>query len=252
MNRLQNKVALITGGTTGIGAATAKRFQEEGATVIVTGSNPETLESARHNLPGIEVIGSDAGDSSATKVLISKVVARHGRIDVLFVNAGIARIAPSSMVDEALFDAQFNVNVRGPYFLIKHAVPVIPDGGSIVLTSSIAALQGRAGMTVYAATKAALRSFGRTFAAELAPRRIRVNTITPGPVATPIFGKLGLPAEQMGDAAENFRKRVPLKRWGLPEETASAALFLASDESSFTTGAELLVDGGTLELESVQ
>ena len=252
MNLLHKKIALITGGTTGIGAATAKRFQEEGATVIVTGSNTETLEAARHNLPGVEVFASDAGDPRATKVLVSEVVSRHGRIDVLFVNAGIARIVPSAMVEEALFDAHFNVNVRGPYFLIKHAAPSIPDGGSIVLTSSIAAMQGRVGMTVYAATKAALRSFGRSFAAELAPRRIRVNTITPGPIATPIFGKLGLPAEQMGNVAENFRKRVPLKRWGMPEETAAAALFLASDESSFTTGAELLVDGGILELESAQ
>jgi NAD(P)-dependent dehydrogenase (short-subunit alcohol dehydrogenase family) len=174
--KLSNKIALITGGTTGIGAATATCFQAEGARVIVTGSNPATLQVARENMPGIEVIASDAGDVAATKTLIENVKATYGRIDVLLVNAGISRINPISMVDQAFFDALFGINVRGAYFVMKHALEIMPDGGSIVLTASISGALGVAGQTVYGATKAAVRSFGRTFARELAPRRIRVNT----------------------------------------------------------------------------
>ena len=249
MNKLSDKVALISGGTSGIGAATAKLFQAEGATVIVTGSNPETLASARMDLPGIEVVAADAADVPGTKTLVERIVAEHGRLDVLFVNAGIARFAPSSEVDEAAFDLQFNINVRGAYFLIKHAAPVMSDGGSIVLTASVAGVQGGSGQTtVYAATKAALRSFGRTFAAELAPRRIRVNTVSPGPIETPIFGKVGIPAEQLAGMVESMTARIPLRRIGQANEVASAALFFASDDSSFTTGAELFVDGGMVDI----
>ena len=248
MAKLEGKIALITGGTSGIGAATAKRFQSEGATVIVTGSNPKTLDVARHELPGVDVMSSDAGDAAATKVLIDQVHARYGRIDVLFVNAGIAKFSPSASVDEAFFDAQFNINVKGAYFVIKHAAPVMSDGGSIILTSSVSGVLGGGGQTVYGATKAAIRSFGRTFAAELAPRRIRVNTISPGPIETPIFGKVGLTAEQLAGFTETMVATIPLKRVGQPEEIAAAALFFASDESSYTTGAELFVDGGMVDI----
>src|SRR5580704_12821613 len=196
MNTLKNKIALITGGTSGMGAATAKRFHEEGATVIVTGSGPATVEAARKAMPYVEAVVSDAGDNKAAEALVNRVKENHGRIDVLFVNAGIARIAPLAAADEAHFDELFRVNVRGPYFLLKHAVPVMTDGGSIILTSSIGALKGMPGLSVYSATKAALTSFGRTLAAELAPRRIRVNTLSPGPIMTPIFGKSGLTAEE--------------------------------------------------------
>ena len=248
MAKLEGKIALITGGTSGIGAATAKRFQSEGAKVIVTGSNPKTLEVARHELSGVDVMSSDAGDAAATKVLIDQVQSRYGRIDVLFVNAGIAKFSPSADVDEAFFDAQFNINVKGAYFVIKHAAPVMTDGGSIILTSSVSGVLGGGGQTVYGATKAAIRSFGRTFAAELAPRRIRVNTISPGPIATPIFGKTGLTAEQLAGFTESLMSIIPLKRVGQPEEIAAAALFFASDESSYTTGAELFVDGGMVDI----
>ena len=248
MAKLDGKIALITGGTSGIGAATAKRFQSEGAKVIVTGSNPKTLEAARHELSGIDVMSSDAGDAAATKVLIDQVQSRYGRIDVLFVNAGIAKFSPSADVDEAFFDAQFDINVKGAYFVIKHAAPVMSDGGSIILTSSVSGVLGGGGQTVYGATKAAIRSFGRTFAAELAPRRIRVNTISPGPIATPIFGKTGLTAEQLAGFTESLMTTIPLKRVGQPEEIAAAALFFASDESSYTTGAELFVDGGMVDI----
>ena len=248
MVKLDRKVALITGGTTGIGAATARLFRDEGATVIVTGSNPATLEAARRDLRDIEVIAADAADVAATKALIHDVRTRHGRLDVLFVNAGIARFAPSTGVDEDHFDAQFDINVRGAYFAMKYAAEVMSDGGSIVLTASVAGVQGGHGVTVYAATKAALRSFGRTFAAELAPRRIRVNTISPGPIETPIFGKVGMPPEELGAMVETMLKGIPLARVGQPEEVAAAALFFASDDSSFTTGANLFVDGGMVDI----
>ena len=248
MGKLDGKITLITGGTSGIGAATARLFQAEGATVIVTGFNPKTLEAARGELTGIDVIESDAGDVAATKTLIETVLAKHRQIDVLFVNAGIAKFEPHDTVDESFFDAQFNINVKGAYFVIKHAAASMPDGGSIILTASVSGSKGGVGQTVYGATKAALRSFGRTFAAELAPRRIRVNTISPGPIETPIFGKMGMNKEQMDDVVKGLLARIPLKRVGRSEEVAAAALFFASDDSSFTTGGELFVDGGIVDI----
>jgi NAD(P)-dependent dehydrogenase (short-subunit alcohol dehydrogenase family) len=243
MDILKNKIALITGGTSGMGAATAKRFLAEGATVVVTGSSEASVEAARKEMPGVEVLVSDAGDTQAAKALIDHVQERHNRIDVLFVNAGIARIVPVVEVDEVLFDKIFSVNLRGPYFLIKHAIPVLSDGGSIILTSSIGAVKGMPGLSVYSSSKAALHSLGLNLAAELAPRAIRVNTITPGPINTPIHGKMELTAEQMAGMA-HMLERIPLRRKGEPEEIASAALYFASDESRFTTGTELRVDGG--------
>ncbi len=248
MSKLAGKIAVISGGTTGIGAAAAKRFQAEGATVIVTGSNPETLETARNTLTGVEVVACAAEDTAAAKALVADVKARHGRIDVLFANAGVALFRPSSEVDEAFFDHQFNINVRGLYFLIKYAAPVMADGGSIILTASVSASHGGAGQTVYGATKAAVRSFGRTFAAELAPRRIRVNTISPGPIETPIFGKAGYPLDRPSELIDQLKAGIPLARLGHAEEVAAAALFLASDEASYTTGAELFVDGGIADI----
>lgn len=240
MNTLKNKIALITGGTSGMGAATAKRFKAEGATVIVTGSSTTSVEAARKELPGVEVIVSDAGDAAAAKKLVDHVKEKYGHIDVLFVNAGIAKRNPSGQVEEDQFDQLFNVNVKGPFFLLKHSVPIMVDGGSIILTSSIANTMGMPGVMVYSATKAALSSFGRTFATELAPRRIRVNTITPGPIDTPIAAKTGMSPEMMASMA----KKVPLGRIGDVEEIAAAALYFASDESKFTTGTELRIDGG--------
>jgi NAD(P)-dependent dehydrogenase (short-subunit alcohol dehydrogenase family) len=243
--KLSNRIALITGGTTGIGAATATCFQAEGARVIVTGSDPTTLQVAQEKMPGIEVMASEAGDVASTKRLVENVKATHGRIDVLFVNAGISRFNPISMVDEAFFDALLDVNVRGAFFVMKHAIEIMPDGGSIILTSSVSGALGVAGQTVYGATKAAVRSFGRTFARELAPRRIRVNTISPGPIETPGLAKAGMQPGQMASIAQQI---VPLARVGQAEEVASAALFLASEDASYITGAELFVDGGLVEL----
>jgi NAD(P)-dependent dehydrogenase (short-subunit alcohol dehydrogenase family) len=248
MSKLQGKIALISGGTSGIGAATAKLFQSEGATVVVTGSSQKTVDAAKSELSGIDLIVSDAGDVAATKALVDEVKARHGRIDVLFVNAGIARFAPLDQVDEAFFDVQFNINVKGAFFLVKHAAPVLSDGGSVILTASVAGSSaGLPGASVYGATKAALRSFGRTFARELAPRNIRVNTISPGPIDTPIFLKNGYPQAAADAFLENAKTRIPLARAGAPDEVARAALYLAAD-ATYTTGAELFVDGGLIDL----
>jgi NAD(P)-dependent dehydrogenase (short-subunit alcohol dehydrogenase family) len=248
MAKLDNKIALISGGTTGIGAETAKLFQSQGATVIVTGSSERSAEAAKATLSGIEVLVSNAGDVAATKALVDHVKAKHGRIDVLFVNAGIAKFAPIAQIDESFYDNQFNINVKGAFFLLKHAIPVIPDGGAIILTASVAgAGGGLIGSTIYGSTKAALRSFGRTFAKELAPRGIRVNTISPGPIVTPILEKNGFTPAQKDAFIEGAKTRIPLGRTGTVVEVAAAALYLAAD-ATYTTGAELFVDGGLIDL----
>jgi NAD(P)-dependent dehydrogenase (short-subunit alcohol dehydrogenase family) len=248
MAKLDGKIALISGGASGIGAATAKLFQSEGATVIVTGSSQASADAAKAALPGVEALASDAADIAATKALVDQVVAKHGRIDVLFVNAGIAKFAPIDQVDEAHFDSQFDVNVKGAYFLIKHAVPAIPDGGAIILTASVAgAGGGLGGGSVYGATKAALRSMGRTLAREFVGRNIRVNTISPGPIDTPILEKNGFTPAQKAAFLEGAKARIPLGRPGASEEVAAAALYLAAD-ATYTTGAELFVDGGLIDL----
>ncbi|MDB5479903.1 MAG: hypothetical protein JWO83_956 [Caulobacteraceae bacterium] len=248
MARLDGKIALISGGTSGIGAATARLFQSEGATVVVTGSSQASVDKARAELPGVEAIVSDAADTGATKALVDRVKASHGRIDVLFVNAGIARFAPVERVDEEFYDSQFDVNVKGAFFLLKHAAPAIPDGGAIILTASVAgASGGLPGATIYGATKAALRSFGRTFAKELLPRGIRVNTISPGPIVTPILDKNGFTAAQKDAFIAGAATRIPLGRTGTEAEVAAAALYLAAD-ATYTTGAELFVDGGLIDI----
>jgi NAD(P)-dependent dehydrogenase (short-subunit alcohol dehydrogenase family) len=247
MSKLNNKIALITGGTTGIGAATAKLFLSEGATVIVTGQNPITVEAVRAQLPGVEAVVANQSDTVATKSLIDHIRTKHGRIDILFVNAGIAHFAPLESVGEAFFDKQFDINVRGAYFVVKHAVPFIPDGGAIILTGSTAASSGAPALSVYSATKAAVRSFGRTLAAELAPRNIRVNILSPGPIKTPVFGKMGLSEEQIGGLMEQMKARVPLQRIGNPEEVAATALYLAAD-ATFVTGGEIIVGGGLVDI----
>jgi NAD(P)-dependent dehydrogenase (short-subunit alcohol dehydrogenase family) len=248
MAKLDGKIALISGGASGIGAATARLFLSEGATVVVTGSTEASVAAAKTELPGVEALVSNAADVAATKALVDQVAARHGRIDVLFVNAGVAKFAPVSDVDEAFFDRQFDINVKGAFFLMQHAVPAIPDGGAIILTSSVAgAGGGLGGSTVYGATKAALRSFGRTFAKELLPRGIRVNTISPGPIVTPILDKGGFTPAQKDAFIEGAKARIPLGRTGTPEEVAAAALYLAAD-ATYTTGAELFVDGGLIDL----
>ena len=243
MAKLDGKVALITGGTTGIGAATARLFKAEGATVVVTGANPNGIEAAKAELGGVEVILSDQSDPAASKALAEDVAARHGRIDILFVNAGVAAFSPLEQLTEEVFDRQFDINVRGALFAAKAAAPHIPQGGTIIFTASTAASSGMAGASVYSATKAAVRSFARTLGAELAPKGVRVNVISPGPVETPIFGKSGMSREQIDGFKSNITSQVPLGRMGRPEEIASAVLYLAAD-ATYVTGEEIVAGGG--------
>jgi NAD(P)-dependent dehydrogenase (short-subunit alcohol dehydrogenase family) len=248
LGKLDNKIAVITGGTTGIGLATAQLFIKEGAKVIVTGRNPETLDQAKKILgSGADVIAADTSDLKAVEQLFKTIAERYKKIDALFVNAGVAKFAPLPQSTPEFFDEQFNVNVRGAYFTVQHAVPLIADGGAILFTASMVTSIAEPMSSVYSATKSALRSFGRTLAAELAPR-IRVNTVSPGPIETPIFGKLGLPSEVVQAFAADMLQRNPLKRIGHVDDVAKAALFLLSDESAYTTGIELFVDGGMASL----
>lgn len=245
MSKLQDKVALITGGTTGIGLAAAKLFHAEGAKVFVTGRSETGIAEARKELPhDAEVLPSDAADLDDVQALARHLKQRIGRVDVLFVNAGIARFSPVESVTPRFFDELFNVNVRGAYFTIQQILPLMPTGGSIVLTSSVAADIGMATTSVYAATKAALSSLARTLANELAPRGIRVNEVSPGPIETPIFGKMGLSSEQVEGVKGGMKGMVPLKRLGTAEEVAQVALFLASADSSFVVGSKVRIDGG--------
>jgi NAD(P)-dependent dehydrogenase (short-subunit alcohol dehydrogenase family) len=247
--RLDGKIALITGGTTGIGFATAQLFQQEGAQVIVTGSNPKTVEGAQKALgPGALAVASDASHLAQTDALMKIVSEKFGRLDVLFANAGVTQFAPVEQVDETFFDRHFDLNVKGLFFTVKKSLGLLSDGGAVLLNASVAASKGFAGASIYSATKAAVRSFGRTLAAELASRRIRVVTISPGPVATALFSKLEMPKEAADAVAAGWAAGVALKRMGQPEEIARLALFLASDEASFITGTEVFADGGLAEL----
>ena len=249
MGKLDNKTAVITGGTTGIGLATAQLFLKEGAKVIVTGRNPETLELAKKTLgSGADVIAAETSDLKAVEQLFKTIEERYKKkIDALFVNAGVAKFAPMDQSSAEMFDEQFNVNVRGAYFTAKHAAPLMADGGAILFTASMVTSIAECNASVYSATKAALRSFGRSLASELAPK-VRVNTISPGPIETPIFGKLGMPSEVIQAFAADMMQRNPLKRIGHVDDIAKAALFLLSNESSYVTGIELFVDGGMASL----
>ncbi len=247
--KLENRVALITGGTTGIGLATAKRFVAEGARVVVTGRNPETLAAARRDLDGqVEVVESDSGDEAQIAALFQRIARSHRRLDVLFLNAGIAKFAPLSDAPLADFDAMWQVNVRGPWLAVKHALPLLSEGAAVIVNTSVAGRKGMPGSAAYAATKAALRAVVRGAAAELAGRKVRVNAISPGPIETPIFGKTGLSAQAVSDFQKDVTGRVPLGRLGTPDEVASVAVFLASGESSFITGSEIDVDGGLAQV----
>lgn len=249
MKRLSNKVAVITGGNSGIGLATAKEFIAEGAKVIITGRNRGALDKAVEEL-GDQAIGivSDTADLTAIKNLGKEVAKVAPSIDILFINAGIARFAPIEAVDESHFDEMFNVNVKGAYFSIQQLLPLIKEGGSIILNTSVNAHIGMPNASIYSATKAAQLTLIRTLSAEFLSRKIRVNAISPGPVSTPLYGKLGVPADQLEQTANNIKGLVPLGRFGLPEEIARIAVFFASDDSSFVLGAELIADGGLATL----
>ena len=245
MNRLQGKTALITGGTTGIGLETAKEFLNEGARVAITGTNPVTLEAAAKELgENVLVLASNAAVIAEQKALASTIQQHFGHLDILVVNAGIADLRPLSAWDEAGFDRTFNLNFKGPFFLIQALLPVFASGASIVMNGSVNAHIGMANTTVYAATKAALISLARTLSGELAAKGIRANVVSPGPVTTPLYGKFGLPADQLKAVSESILAQVPLGRFGEPSEIAKAIVFFASDETRFAVGSELMVDGG--------
>ena len=245
VKRLEGKVAVVTGGNSGIGLATAKRFQEEGAKVAISGRSKQTLESAVKTIGnGVVAVQADVAKLTDVERLYAEVSQKLGKIDVLFVNAGIAKFAPLAETSEDVYDEQFDINIKGAYFTIQKALPWLNDGASIILNTSVVDSKGTAGASAYAATKAALRSLARTAAAELVGRGIRVNTVAPGPIATPIFGKTGLSKEDLDDFAKGVTAMIPMKRFGQPEEVAAAVAFLASQDASYITGVEINVDGG--------
>lgn len=249
MGKLEGKTAVITGGNSGIGLATAKEFAGQGAKVVISGRDQKTLNAAAREIGGeILAVRADVSKLADIERLFAETQKRFGKIDVLFVNAGVGIFRPFETVTESEFDEQMNINLKGAYFTIQKALPLLNDNAAIVLTSSIAAHSGMPTTSIYAASKAALISLARTLSAELTGRGIRVNALSPGPVTTPIYDRLGLPPEAIADMTESIREQVPMKRFGTPQEIAKAALFLASPDSSFILGTELIVDGGMSQL----
>ena len=247
MNRLKDKHALITGGTSGIGLETARQFLAEGARVAITGINPTTIETARAELGGdVLVIRADAGDVAGQSTVAEAVRQAFGRLDVLFVNAGVADHRPVEKWDEAGFDRSIAIILKGPFFLVQALLPILANPASIVLNTSITDRIGLPNTSVYAAAKAALRSLARTLSAELISRGVRVNAVSPGLISTPLHGKLGLTEADLKARVVSFQ--IPAKRFGNPSEIAQAVVFLASDEAAFTVGSEFVIDGGMSNL----
>jgi NAD(P)-dependent dehydrogenase (short-subunit alcohol dehydrogenase family) len=245
MNRLKGKCALITGGTTGIGLETAKQFLKEGAKVAITGKNPETLAAAGKDLGSeVLVMASDSSDAGAQRKVAETIRQAFGRLDALFLNAGIVDMRPLEKWDEAGWDRSFNVNVKGPFFLVQALLPLFDSPASIVLMTSINSHIGMPNSSVYGASKGALLALARTLSGELIGRGIRVNAVSGGPIETPLYGKLG-----MGEAElKSLATHIPAGRMGKASEIAEAVVFLASDESQFTVGSELVIDGGMSNL----
>ncbi|MFW0738067.1 SDR family oxidoreductase [Flavobacterium sp. T12S277] len=243
MKKLENKVAIVTGGNSGIGYAAAAEFVANGAKVIVTGRNKKALEKAETEL-NVTGIVSDQSDLESIDRLVAEVKAKFGKVDVLFLNAGIAAFAPVDAASEEHYDSIMNVNVKGVYFTVQKILPILNDGGSIVFNTSINAHVGMPNSSVYAASKAAVLSLNKVFATELAARKIRVNAVSPGPVETPLYGKLGLEKAEVEGFGAVLSEKILLKRFGQASEVAKTVLFLASDDASFITGSEIVIDGG--------
>ncbi len=249
MSKLSNKVAVITGGSSGIGLATAQRFIADGAQVVISGRNQKAVHAAVAEL-GDKATGirGDVANLEDLDRLFAQVREQFGRVDVLFANAGIAPFVPFERVTEEHFDSLFDINVRGLFFTVQKALPLLSEGASVILNASVVAQSGLPNTSVYSATKAAVRSMGRTLAAELAPRGIRVNVVSPGLIETPLVGKLGLSQDELDAFADQVVQQTPLGRPGKPEEIASTVAFLASDDGSYFTGAELVADGGMIQV----
>jgi len=249
MGKLTGKVAVVTGGNSGIGLETARRFVSEGADVVITGRRKDALDEAVQSIGKcVTAVQGDVSNLADLDRLYAFVEKKFGRIDVLFANAGLARFVPFGHVSEDSFDLQFDVNVKGLFFTVQKALPLLVDGATIILNASVAGVKGMGPASAYAATKAAVRSFARTWTSELKDRHIRINTLSPGPIETPIFGKVGLTEAQMTEFAADVIGQVPLGRIGSADEIAKAAVFLASDDSSYVTGIDLHVDGGLAQV----
>jgi NAD(P)-dependent dehydrogenase (short-subunit alcohol dehydrogenase family) len=243
--KLNGKIALITGGTSGIGLATATLFHSEGAQVVVVGNDPDRLGAAAAAIGKNSLaLRADLRRPADIDQVIAAVRERFGRLDILFANAGLGVAAPLEAVTEAQIDEQFAVNFKGLFFTVQKAVPLMGKGASIVLTTSFLNAVGTPGLSVLSATKAAVRSLARSLGAELAPRGIRVNAVSPGPISTPFAGKMGLSQGELKAMAEGVEAQVPLQRFGEAAEVARAALFLAGPDSSYYTGQTMVVDGG--------
>lgn len=243
--RFSEKIVVVMGGNSGIGRASARAFAKEGATVVITGRNQATLDETAEEIGGsIVAVQADIGNIASSRDLMARIGREYGRIDVLFVNAGIGGFVAMEDVTEAYYDELMAINLKGPYFAVQAASPLLGAGSSVILTSSIGHCKGLPGNSAYAASKAGLRALVRNFGVELVGRGVRVNCFSPGPIDTPLIERGGMSADEVAGMKAMIQDHVPMKRFGSPEEAADAVLFLASHESSFITGIDLFADGG--------